>query len=301
MDCDRDLRTLLDDFRDDLVGDGRRPRGVDGYVAGARQLLAWVGKGEAVAAAQLTPAAITRWRNERAKGCAASTVHADLCIARCFCRFLMGLGHLEADPTARVKFPKPQPKPPRPLSADEVRAMLAALDVGRLPREHRHTAERARLGVYVFLYSGLRLAEVAALRWSDVDLDGGSLVVREGKGGRSRGVPLHPRLRVELEAAARELGPELRPRRAVIGNRSGGAMHPKSVAEIFTRWLKARGVVITAHRLRHTFATAMLRAGAPLPDIQQALGHASLETTQIYLLVEPSHLRRAVELLPDTW
>lgn len=89
------------------------------------------------------------------------------------------------------------------------------------------------------------------------------------------------------------------PNQAVIGDRSGKCMHPKTVAEVFSRWLRARGLNITAHQLRHTFATELLRSGAPLRDIQMMLGHASLETTQIYLLVDASHLRKSVELLPD--
>jgi integrase len=297
-----DLRALLDDFRADLVGRGRRPRGVAAYLADARRFLNWLCPGRPVAPADLTPVALTRWRNERAASRAPATVHAELCVARAFCRFLVAQGYLEADPTAGIPFPKPRPRIPRALRREQVRTMLAALEIGRLPREHAHTTERARLGVYVFLYTGLRLAEVAALTWGDVDLEGATITVQEGKGGKPRAVPIHPKLEEQLVAAVLLLAPgELRPGRAVIGNRDGSPMHPKSVAEIFTRWLKARGVELTPHQLRHTFATTMLRAGAPLPDIQHALGHASLETTQMYLLVDASHLRRAVGLLPEIW
>lgn len=291
-----DLRDLIEAYRADLVGLGRRPRGVTSYATTARRLLDWVRPGEPVRATDLTQATLRRWRNARGAAVAPATVHAELCVARSFCRFLLALGVLGEDPTAGLPFPRLRPSAPRPLQRAQVQAMLTALGIPRLPREHGHTAERARLGVYVFLYTGLRLAEVAALRWGDVDLDGATITVREGKGGRSRAVPIHPTLEAQLRAA----GPAS-PERAVIGRRDGQPMHPKSVAEIFTRWLRARGVKITPHQLRHTFATTMLRAGAPLPDIQHALGHASLETTQMYLLVDASHLRRAVGLLPGDW
>lgn len=291
-----DVRELLDDYRAELVGRGRRPRGVTSYVREAERLLDWLGDGEPVLASDLTPRALTRWRNVRAATLAPATIHAELCVARSFCRFLLDLGLLASDPTARIVFPRVQPRPPKALSPDQVRAMLQALEIPRLPGEHRHTAERARLGVLSFLYTGLRLAELAALRWQDVHLAAATITVREGKGGKSRAVPIHARLMRELQEA-----PDQEPERAVIARRDGGCLHPKSVAEIFTRWLRAREVDITAHQLRHTFATTMLRAGAPLPDIQHALGHASLETTQIYLLVDAEHLRRAVDLLPDAW
>lgn len=290
------LVDFLEGYRADLVGRGRRPRGVDSYVSDLRRILRQLAGDEPITPPELTRAAITRWRNERAATKTPATVHAELCVIRSFCRFLVAEGHLQSDPTAGIAFPKPKPRIPRALKRDQVRLMLAALEAPRLPREHAHTAERARLGVYLFLYTGLRLAEVAALTWADIDLEEGMLMVQEGKGGKARTVPIHPRLAAELSQVT-----DRRPGRAVIGRRDGSAMHPKSVAEIFTRWLRARGVELTPHQLRHTFASTMLRAGVPLPDIQNALGHSSLETTQMYLLVDAGHLKSAISKLPEVW
>lgn len=291
-----DLRTLLDGYRADLVGRGRRPRGVDSYTKTARRLLDWLRPTGPAGPADLTPANLRQWRNARGATVAPATVHAELCVARSFCRYLVAVGVLADDPTRDLPFPRPGPTVPRALSRAQLQAMLAALDTPRGPREWAHTHDRARLGVRLFLYTGLRLSEVAQLRWGDVSLEASTIVVRDGKGGRARSVPIHRRLAVELLAVA-----DRDPARAVIGSRDGAVLHPKTVAEIFSRWLRARGVTITAHQLRHTFATEMLRAGAPLPDIQAALGHRSLETTQVYLLVDASHLRQAVGLLPDSW
>jgi site-specific recombinase XerD len=291
---DLDLTTMLDDYRAWLVGQGRRPRGVQSYTGEVRRFLAWLG--ERPMLSDLTRGRITRYRDARAAERAAATIHAELCVIRSFCRFLVERELLASDPTSGIAFPTPRPPAPRPVSRELLRTMLEAIEVPRLTGEHAHTWARNRLGVLVFLYTGMRLSEVAALRWRDVELERGTIVVRDGKNGKSRAVPIHPRLAVELGAVAGRA-----PDHAVIPGPGGRAMHPKSVAEICTRWLAARGVRLTPHQLRHTFATEMLRAGAKLPDIQHALGHASLETTQMYLLVDAEHLRQAVELLPDAW
>ncbi len=145
------------------------------------------------------------------------------------------------------------------------------------------------------LYAGLRLAEAAALLWRDVDLHAGLLVVQEGKGGKARVLPLHPTLQAELHQAAGRAEPGA----AVAGKRDGTPLEPKALAHIFDRWLPVQGVKgISAHRLRHTFATEMLKAGVALPDIQEALGHADISTTRIYLRVDIARVRVAVGRLP---
>jgi len=288
------LLDLLPAYRAHLVGKGRRPRGVQGYYETALYLFRWLGDESTVA--DLTADAITRYRDARAATRAISTVHYDMCVARSFCKFLIRRNLLTEDPTQYIDFPRARQHAPRALNRDLLRRLMEAIEQPRQPREWAHTWERSRLGVILFLYTGLRLSEVAALLWADVELERGTITVQDGKGGKARSVPIHPRLDRELRRTL-----DRTPERAVIPNRDGTPMHPKNVAEIFSRWLKARGVDITAHQLRHTFATELLRAGAPLPDIQAALGHASLETTQVYLLVDAEHLRKSIDLLPAGW
>jgi site-specific recombinase XerD len=289
------LLDLLPTYRAHLVGRGRRPRGVQDYHDTARTLFHWLGDDATIA--DLTTEAITRYRDERAAaGRATATVRFDLCVARSFCTFLIRRDMLRDDPTRFIDFPRAKHCVPRALKRDMLRLLMEAIEQPRQKREWAHTWERSRLGVILFLYTGLRLSEVASLLWEDVELETSTIIVRDGKGGKARSVPIHPRLDRELRTIA-----DRTPARAIIPNRDGTPMHPKNVAEIFTRWLRRRGVTITAHQLRHTFATELLRAGAPLPDIQAALGHASLETTQVYLLVDAEHLRKSIDLLPAGW
>lgn len=74
----------------------------------------------------------------------------------------------------------------------------------------------------------------------------------------------------------------------------------KVLTRIFEVWLPRRGIrTIHAHRLRHTFATELLNAGVPLTEIQEALGHADISTTRIYLKVDFSRVKEAVNKLPN--
>ena len=100
---------------------------------------------------------------------------------------------------------------------------------------------RNRRAIFLMLFAGLRISEAAALRWRDVDLEGRYLVVRDGKGGKDRSVPLHPILLTELNKA-----PAHRPNWAVAGKADGSSMTVKSMAHIFERWLPERGLTISA-------------------------------------------------------
>jgi integrase len=156
--------------------------------------------------------------------------------------------------------------------------------------------QRNRRAIYLMLYGGLRIAEASALLWRDVDLDTRVLWVRDGKGGKDRSIPIHPVLLKELLAA-----PDRDQVPAVLANLQGLPINPKSLAHLFERQLRKLGVHITAHQLRHSFATEMLRAGADLRSIQELMGHEKLETTQRYLMVDAERMRAAVNLLPEAW
>ena len=146
------------------------------------------------------------------------------------------------------------------------------------------------------LYGGLRRMEAAGLVWADVRLAAGVLIVRGGKGGKDRAVPLHPVLAAELRAA-----PPGRPSHAVAGRIDGGRLALKSFAHIVERWLQGRGVQCSCHQLRHTFATELLDHGADIRAIQELLGHSDLKTTARYLKLSAKRLQGTIDLLPDSW
>ncbi|NJN19190.1 MAG: tyrosine-type recombinase/integrase [Oscillochloris sp.] len=156
--------------------------------------------------------------------------------------------------------------------------------------------QRNRRVIVLMLYSGLRISEAAVLLWRDVYLDDSTLIVQRGKGGRRRELPIHPALREELLTE-----PVRRPMRPVVGTIDHTPLTPKSMAHIFERWLPNLGITISAHTLRRTFATQLLRRGITLRDIQLLLGHRSLKTTAVYLGVNPKDLQEGLNKLPMCW
>lgn len=136
----------------------------------------------------------------------------------------------------------------------------------------------------LMLDCGLRVSEAVSLPWALVDPSGPWITVAQGKGRRDRVVPL-ARHTLDRLMSLRQPGPWLCPR----------ALDPSEhIRERWARHLvhevgRAAGLPhLHPHMLRHTYAVGLLRAGVPLVDIQLALGHTRLDTTAIYLRVEPA-------------
>lgn len=241
----------------------------------------------------------------------AATIGRKLSGIRAFCRFLVKRGALAGDPAAAVRGPKRRRGLPRALDVDDAfRLVEAPLTTGRTAHRALSPAEEARHGrlrlrdaaLLELLYgTGLRVSEACDLDTTDVDRDRYGvpiLLVRHGKGDKSREVPLGG-------AADRALAAYLPARRA-LGAPGGGALFvnargarltPRSVQRLVRRWTIAGGVhaAATPHALRHSFATHLLDEGADLRAIQELLGHASLSSTQVYTKVSLDHLMKVYD------
>lgn len=289
------LAELLDAYEAHLVGRGQRPQGVATYLYDMRAFLAWLGDDASIA--NLNEQQITDYRDTYAATRAPATVCLMLTSIRSFCKFCRRRRLLNEDPTQWIEFPKVPDRAPKALSRAALRALWAAVAPKEQETTHaRWQRERNKLVICLMLFAGLRLQEAIDLRWGDIDLETGVLTVASGKGGRSRAIPLHPTLALEL---GRTQNPQ--PGDPVLTNRSGKGLSATSLCHLFNRVLPRAGVETHAHALRHSFATELLRSGAPLPDIQALLGHRDLDTTSIYLRVAPEHLRAAVDMLPAGW
>lgn len=204
-------------------------------------------------------------------------------------RYLFNEGALAADPTRPVRPPKRRQALPRVLSVEEIQAILDGI---RASGDHG----QRDLAMIELLYGcGLRVSELIGLRVADVDLEGG-LVRCVGKGDKERVVPLgsHALAAVSryLEQGRRAL---LRGRRRdeLFLNAHGRPLTRQGVDWLLRRRVRAAGIErpVSAHTLRHSFATHLVRAGADLRSVQEMLGHASVATTQVYTHVSAEHLR----------
>ena len=176
---------------------------------------------------------------------------------------------------------------PRGLPAGEVAALVAASSKDTTPkgrRDHAMVVMLARLG--------LRAAEVAALRLDDLDWRAGEIVIR-GKGDRVERLPLPVDVGQALVAYLRQGRPSSSCRALFVRtNRPWEALSPSSVGGVVHRACVGAGVTpVGAHRLRHSAATALLRAGASLEEDAQVLRQRSTQVTAVYAKVDFVALR----------
>jgi integrase/recombinase XerD len=226
------------------------------------------------------------------RGFGARSSARQLSAMRGFFRFLARERAIAEDPTALLDRPRIGQKLPRVMSFDEIERLLAAPDT---------TTDRGQLhaAMLQLMYAtGLRVSELCGLRLADLDLQRG-LVAARGKGGKRRLVPVGE---VAIQHAARYLS-EVRPRNARAGEAAlfasprGGHFTREGFWRIVRRYAVAAGIapLPSPHKLRHSFATHLLRGGADLRAVQAMLGHADLGTTEIYTHVAPDHIRAAYD------
>jgi integrase/recombinase XerD len=171
-------------------------------------------------------------------------------------------------------------KIPRPKRAKTLPAVMSVEEVGRLLNSLANIKHRTMLQV---LYcTGLRVSELTALRIGDIDSGRNTITVRHGKGAKDRQIPLSPTLLQLL----REYWKVYRPTEFLFENgRSGAQMSPRTVQEVFAQAKAASGIgkKVSAHTLRHSYATHLLEAGTDLLTIRNQLGHSNISTTTVYL------------------
>ena len=229
------------------------------------------------------------------RGVSRATVARKLAAVRSFYRELTRVGAMTANPAALVATPKQEKRLPRPMSEEEVRALLDSAFGGE-PADARDRA------ILELLYAtGCRVSELVGADLGDLELsrEGEGMLRVLGKGRKERLVPIGrpavTALRLWLGArdATEPSGPvRAADRDALFLNQRGGRLTDRSVRRILDARLQRAALEgkVSPHALRHSFATHLLNAGADLRSIQELLGHASLSTTQKYTKVSMKRL-----------
>ncbi len=272
-------------------------RGSDHSVAAYRRDIARVLDAAGGAGQPVAPSAWTRELLERAmrdmyrRGLSPASAARALAAWRSFSRFCVRRGVIEHDPARSIAFPRLPKRLPRTLPEPELGGALDRVN-GDDPASLR---DRALLELTYS--SGLRLSELTGLRHGDFDR-AAELVRVRGKGRRERLVPVGRRALDALErylsaAGTRGAGA----RTPVFVNARGAALSNRTVQRVVARRLGevARGLKVSPHSLRHSFASHLLDHGADLRAIQELLGHRSLASTQVYTHVSRARLRKAYE------
>jgi integrase/recombinase XerD len=202
---------------------------------------------------------------------------------------------LPEDPVAALIMPRVgQPLPKAWLTAAQVETVLA---LPNLEGSRPAPALRDRAILETLYSSALRRMEVTRLTAADIDFAGGAVCVRKGKGKKDRVVPIGERA---LAWVAKYLA-EARPKLAKPGDEAGPlfvsergtALTVSYLSALVTRYVNRSGIgkAGSCHLFRHTCATLMLEHGADIRHVQEQLGHACLQTTQIYTHVSIRKLK----------
>jgi integrase/recombinase XerC len=144
----------------------------------------------------------------------------------------------------------------------------------------------------LFYSSGLRLSELADLNLSDLDFADKSLMVRAGKGGNTRLLPMGSKAITAINLWLTQRKTLAIGETAVFTSNRGTRLGRRSIELRLEQWCKKKGIVehIHPHKLRHSFASHLLEASQDLSAVQELLGHKSLSTTQIYTHLNFQHL-----------
>ena len=220
------------------------------------------------------------------QGMGSSSLQRELSAIRSFYSFLLKNRCADNNPAQHVKAPKQVKKLPKTLDVDQINGLLEAGTSSVLE-------VRAVAMFELFYSSGLRLSELAALNIEDIDLHDQSLLVRSGKGGKARLLPIGAKA---ISALNHWLLQRLKHisllETAVFITTRGKRLGQRSIELRLALWCKKKGIAehIHPHMLRHSFASHLLEASQDLRAVQELLGHSNISTTQIYTHLDFQHL-----------
>ena len=200
-----------------------------------------------------------------------TTLRNQISAIRFFINWCVTQRLLSASPIHNVKLPKAEKKLPKALSLDQARSILNA------------ARGEMKILVALGLYAGLRQSEILRLKWEDIDFRGKMIYIHKSKSHEAQHVPLGDDLIKILKPAREEKGRLFSCR--------------KFPRFRFDDIKKVAGIKTTFHSLRHTFATQLVMAGENIKAVSSLMRHSDIKTTEIYLHVADSYLKKSVNKL----
>jgi integrase/recombinase XerD len=221
----------------------------------------------------------------------ASTQFSRLSLIRLWFRWMHHQGLIPKDPTKALELPRTAYKLPTILTKQQMEKVLGQPDLGKL------VGIRDRTILEVLYSTGIRRTELMQLQIEDVDRERGVVTIREGKGKRGRTVPIGERALVWLDQYFSRVRP-IFAKEADSGfiflTSTGAQFAPNHLSWLVRRYILGANITKNGacHIFRHTMATHMLEGGADTRYIQEMLGHARLDTTQVYTHVSIRKLKQ---------
>lgn len=288
--------------------EGLSPATIKNYLKAMRRVIAYVGDTEV---SEFTRKRVEAYLAYHRQGTSNATIYFDVAAIRKFVGLAVREGELEEDWSRTLKLPNVKRKLP---SAMPIEQAIRIINEWPMPRASRGLSRplarfnqiRNRTMMALALFTGARSKEVVGLDFNDLDFASDTVHLRNTKGGDPRIIPMHPQLKLQLESYTKlriEYVPTpIRQLPALFVSRhkgKWGRLLSTSYSIIFKEHVRALGLPSErAHNMRHTFATTLLRNKTDLLTIKELMGHERLETTMIYLKVDQTMKREAVNSLP---
>jgi integrase/recombinase XerD len=286
------LRAALQRYLEHLGIKGYRPMGMATAGRYIGDFIAWADARGVSHPQQISRAVLERYqrflyhyRKKDGEPLSVAGQRCKLVPLRGYFKWLTRTGAISANPAADLDLPRQLKRLPRVvLTETEAERVMAAVD------SSTPIGLRDRAMLEVLYATGMRRAEIAQLELSDVELERGVVLIREGKGGKDRLLPLGERalhwIAQYLEQARPQLAWNANEETLFLGH-GGERLSPLWLSTLVAKRVDAAqlGKRGGCHLWRHTMATLMLEGGADIRFIQAMLGHAELSTTQIYTQV----------------
>ena len=300
---------ILDEFKTVLIEQDCAELTVRGYVADLRLFRAWFEQtnGEAFCMEIITPTDLREYRQhlivvERRKP---NTINRRLAAISRLMKWAMDTGWIDRNPIEKIHLVSQEKSGPRYLDKKEQYALQRAIEkdlqVSRMRYPKRWLTRLRDASLVIFLlHTGLRLNEALTLELGDIQLAErkGQVLVRQGKGGRVRTVPLNVDARKALQDWLAVRPGSGRHIWTQVEGESSDELSSRSVQRVLARIGQDAGLEhLTPHVCRHTFAKNLVDSGVGLEKVAALLGHSNLNTTRIYVTPNQKDLEQAVERL----
>ena len=300
---------ILDEFKTVLIEQDCAELTVRGYAADLRLFRVWFEQtnGEAFCMEIITPTDLREYRQyligvERRKP---ATINRKLAAISRLMKWAMDTGWIDRNPIENIHLVSQEKSGPRYLDKKEQYALQRAIEkdlqVSRMRYPKRWLTRLRDASLVIFLlHTGLRLNEALTLELGDIQLAErkGQVLVRQGKGGRVRTVPLNVDARKALQdwlAVRPGSGSHIWTQ---VEGESSDELSSRSVQRVLARIGQDAGLEhLTPHVCRHTFAKNLVDSGVGLEKVAALLGHSNLNTTRIYVTPNQKDLEQAVERL----
>ena len=268
---------------------------IDNYIRDVKKFVAFLEKKEvSISPIQITEEFIQEFVYDISKKTSPRSQARIISGLRSFFEYLIFENYRESNPTDLIEAPKTGRKLPDTLSEEEINSLITAIDLSK------NEGERNRAMLETMYSCGLRVSELIHLKISDLFFDEGFIKII-GKGNKERFVPIHVRAQKYIILYMNEIRTHLSIVKGfedtLFLNRRGKSLSRQMVF-MFLKELAIKINLqkkISPHTFRHSFATHLLKNGADLRAIQQMLGHESITTTEVYVHLDTSFLKKVVE------